>query len=123
MSSAIQCGASTQGLPNVDPVYTPQMMAQMSDAMTLLDRTDDYWVGVFCAEGPDFDRLAHRLNDIGGKPRPARQAGDTAELARLQAAPLPELPDVYRKQPIYYITSRFSVKGPNTTVKWRAIAR
>src|SRR5258705_9941586 len=34
--------------------FSPQMMAQMSDAMTLLDRTDDYWVGVLCAEGPDF---------------------------------------------------------------------
>jgi 2-keto-4-pentenoate hydratase/2-oxohepta-3-ene-1,7-dioic acid hydratase in catechol pathway len=48
----------------------------------------------------------------------ARKAGDAAELARLQAAPLPELPEVYRKQPIYYITNRFSVKGTNTTVKW-----
>src|SRR5438094_8786882 len=34
--------------------FSPQMMAQMSDAVTLLDRTDDYWVGVLCAEGPDF---------------------------------------------------------------------
>src|SRR5437899_12352677 len=32
--------------------FSPQMMAQMSDAMTLLDRTDDYWVGVLCAEDP-----------------------------------------------------------------------
>ncbi|MCK1716866.1 fumarylacetoacetate hydrolase family protein [Bradyrhizobium sp. 141] len=55
---------------------------------------------------------------IGHLKLKARLAGDTAELARLQAAPLPELPDVYRKQPIYYITNRFSVKGPNTTVKW-----
>lgn len=48
----------------------------------------------------------------------ARAAGDTAELARLDAEPLPELPEIYRKQPIYYITNRFSVKGTNTTVKW-----
>lgn len=34
--------------------FTPQMMIQISDAMTLLDRTDDYWVGVVCAEGSDF---------------------------------------------------------------------
>ncbi len=26
--------------------FSPQMMAQMSDAMTLLDRTEDYWAGV-----------------------------------------------------------------------------
>jgi enoyl-CoA hydratase len=34
--------------------FSPQMMDQMSDALTLLDRTDDYWVGVVCAEGRDF---------------------------------------------------------------------
>ena len=34
--------------------FSPQMMAQLSDAITLLDRTEDYWVGVLCAEGPDF---------------------------------------------------------------------
>jgi 2-keto-4-pentenoate hydratase/2-oxohepta-3-ene-1,7-dioic acid hydratase in catechol pathway len=28
------------------------------------------------------------------------------------------LPAIYRQQPIYYITNRFSVKGTNTTVKW-----
>lgn len=48
----------------------------------------------------------------------ARARGDTAELARIDAEPLPELPEVYRKQPIYYITNRFSVRGPGTTVKW-----
>jgi 2-keto-4-pentenoate hydratase/2-oxohepta-3-ene-1,7-dioic acid hydratase in catechol pathway len=41
-----------------------------------------------------------------------------AELARLDAEPLGELPEIYRKQPIYYITNRFSVRGTNTTVKW-----
>jgi len=55
---------------------------------------------------------------IGHLKLQARKAGDTAELARLQAVPLPELPEVYRKQPIYYITNRFSVGGPNTTVRW-----
>jgi 2-keto-4-pentenoate hydratase/2-oxohepta-3-ene-1,7-dioic acid hydratase in catechol pathway len=48
----------------------------------------------------------------------ARAKGDTAELARIDAEPLGELPEVYRKQPIYYITNRFSVRGTNTTVKW-----
>jgi 2-keto-4-pentenoate hydratase/2-oxohepta-3-ene-1,7-dioic acid hydratase in catechol pathway len=55
---------------------------------------------------------------IGHLKLKARKAGDAAELARLFAAPLPELPEVYRKQPIYYITNRFSVQGTNTTVKW-----
>jgi 2-keto-4-pentenoate hydratase/2-oxohepta-3-ene-1,7-dioic acid hydratase in catechol pathway len=55
---------------------------------------------------------------IGHLKQKARQAGDMAALARLQAAPLPALPEVYRMQPIYYITNRFSVQGQNTIVKW-----
>jgi enoyl-CoA hydratase len=34
--------------------FTPQMMAQISDAVTELDRNENYWVGVVCAEGTDF---------------------------------------------------------------------
>ena len=48
----------------------------------------------------------------------ARARNDMAELARIDAEPLGELPEVYRKQPIYYITNRFSVRGTNTTVMW-----
>jgi hypothetical protein len=48
----------------------------------------------------------------------ARTKGDMEELARIDAEPLPELAEVYRKQPIFYITNRFSVRGTNTTVKW-----
>ena len=48
----------------------------------------------------------------------ARAANDDDELKRIDAEPLGELPELYRKQPIFYITNRFSVRGPNTTVKW-----
>jgi 2-keto-4-pentenoate hydratase/2-oxohepta-3-ene-1,7-dioic acid hydratase in catechol pathway len=48
----------------------------------------------------------------------ARARNDMAELARIEAEPLGELPEVYRRQPIYYITNRFSVRGTNTTVNW-----
>jgi 2-keto-4-pentenoate hydratase/2-oxohepta-3-ene-1,7-dioic acid hydratase in catechol pathway len=48
----------------------------------------------------------------------ARARNDMAELARIEAEPPGELPEIYRKQPIYYITNRFSVRGTNTTVKW-----
>jgi enoyl-CoA hydratase/carnithine racemase len=34
--------------------FSPLMMSQLSDAITLLDATDDYWAGVVCAEGPHF---------------------------------------------------------------------
>ncbi len=48
----------------------------------------------------------------------ARANNDMEELKRIEATPLGELPEIYRKQPIYYITNRFSVRGTNTTVKW-----
>ena len=48
------CSRSSSTMWRRRTPFSPQMMAQMSDAMTLLDRTDDYWVGVLCAEGPDF---------------------------------------------------------------------
>jgi enoyl-CoA hydratase len=34
--------------------FSPQMMGQMSDALTVLHNEDDLWVGVVCAEGSDF---------------------------------------------------------------------
>lgn len=59
-----------------------------------------------------------RQSPRGMRKLAARSRGDTAELARIDAEPLPELPEIYRKQPILYITNRFSVRGTNTTVKW-----
>ena len=54
----------------------------------------------------------------GGAKMAARAKGDMAELARLEAEPLGELPEVYRQVPIYYITNRFTVGAPGSTVKW-----
>jgi enoyl-CoA hydratase len=34
--------------------FTPDMLDQLSDALTLLDETDEYWAGVVCAQGDDF---------------------------------------------------------------------
>lgn len=34
--------------------FVPEMMQQLSDALTLLDREDDLWVGVLCAAGDHF---------------------------------------------------------------------
>lgn len=51
-------------------------------------------------------------------------AGMQKLAARLQGKPVPdakpagEVPEVYRQQPIYYITNRFSVIGPEETVRW-----
>jgi 2-keto-4-pentenoate hydratase/2-oxohepta-3-ene-1,7-dioic acid hydratase in catechol pathway len=48
----------------------------------------------------------------------ARARGDLEELKRLDAEPLGELPEVYRKVPIYYITNRLTVGAPGSVVKW-----
>ena len=34
--------------------FSPEMMAQLSEAMTLLDKDESLWVGVLCAVGDDF---------------------------------------------------------------------
>ena len=34
--------------------FSPEMMGQLSAALTLLDEDPDLWVGVLCAEGTDF---------------------------------------------------------------------
>jgi enoyl-CoA hydratase/carnithine racemase len=34
--------------------FVPEMMAQLSDALTLLDRDGDLWTGVLCAAGDNF---------------------------------------------------------------------
>jgi 2-keto-4-pentenoate hydratase/2-oxohepta-3-ene-1,7-dioic acid hydratase in catechol pathway len=61
----------------------------------------------------------HILQSTRGQRRLAAQASmDNEELASIDKMPLPELPEIYRKQPIYYITNRFSVRGTNTTVSW-----
>ncbi|MGO4716199.1 fumarylacetoacetate hydrolase family protein [Bradyrhizobium sp. 2TAF24] len=60
---------------------------------------------------------------LGQRKLAARAKGDLEELKRIEAEPLPELPEVYRKQPIFYITNRFSVRGTNTTVKWPRYSR
>ena len=46
-----------------------------------------------------------------------REGGEEAFRAAL-ATPLGELADVYRRMPIYYITNRFTVRGPGATVTW-----
>ena len=46
-----------------------------------------------------------------------REGGETAYRAAMQA-PLGELAEVYRTIPIFYITNRFTVVGPDATVTW-----
>ncbi|HRF10222.1 MAG TPA: fumarylacetoacetate hydrolase family protein [Xanthobacteraceae bacterium] len=46
----------------------------------------------------------------------ARKAQGEEAAAKIQAEP--DVPPVYRQLPVYYITNRFSVIGPDTTVQW-----
>ncbi len=48
---------------------------------------------------------------------------DAAALARVDAESLAPLADVYRQMPIYYITNRMIVRGPNSTVRWPRYSR
>lgn len=40
--------------PTKKNAFIPEMMVQLSDALTLLDEDNDLWVGVLCAEGDHF---------------------------------------------------------------------
>lgn len=46
----------------------------------------------------------------------ARKSQGEEAAAKIQAEP--DVPPVYRQLPVYYITNRFSVVGPDTTVQW-----
>ena len=69
--------------------FSPQMMAQMSDAMTLLDRTDDYWVGVLCAEGRDFTAGLDMPKFFGPKAENTRDQGRQHRCVRAEK-PVPQ---------------------------------
>jgi enoyl-CoA hydratase len=57
--------------------FDPEMMAQLSDALTLLDRDDDLWVGVLCAAGPHFTAGLDMPKFFGPGARPiARPEGN-----------------------------------------------
>jgi 2-keto-4-pentenoate hydratase/2-oxohepta-3-ene-1,7-dioic acid hydratase in catechol pathway len=46
----------------------------------------------------------------------ARKTGGEEAAAKIQAEP--DVPPVYRQLPVYYITNRFSVVGPDTVIEW-----
>lgn len=45
--------------------FTPEMMQQLSDALTLLDGSPDLWAGVLCAEGEHFTAGLDMLKFFG----------------------------------------------------------
>jgi enoyl-CoA hydratase len=73
--------------------FVPEMMAQLSDALTLLDTDDDLWCGVLCAEGENFTAGLDMPKFFGPgaarnqQPRPAG-AVDPFGLAKILSKPL-----------------------------------
>jgi 2-keto-4-pentenoate hydratase/2-oxohepta-3-ene-1,7-dioic acid hydratase in catechol pathway len=45
-------------------------------------------------------------------------AKDAAAVAAIEAEPVAPLAEVYRQMPIYYITNRLIVRGPDATIAW-----
>src|SRR5665213_2928839 len=59
-----------------------------------------------------------RQSGRGARAMQAMQVGGVEAFDRVMAEPLPELASVYREIPIYYITNRQTVVGPDTIVRW-----
>jgi 2-keto-4-pentenoate hydratase/2-oxohepta-3-ene-1,7-dioic acid hydratase in catechol pathway len=59
-----------------------------------------------------------RQSARGGQARLAMREGGRDAFEAAMRQPLGELPEVYRRLPIYYITNRFTVVGPEGTVLW-----
>jgi 2-keto-4-pentenoate hydratase/2-oxohepta-3-ene-1,7-dioic acid hydratase in catechol pathway len=59
-----------------------------------------------------------RQSARGGQAIQAMKKGGVEAFEAAMAAPLGELPAVYRQIPIYYITNRQTVVGPGATVRW-----
>ncbi|HEX3919229.1 MAG TPA: crotonase/enoyl-CoA hydratase family protein [Caulobacteraceae bacterium] len=59
--------------------FVPEMMAQLSEALTLLDRDPELWCGVLCAEGDNFTAGLDMPKFFGPGARPAVQAPDAVD--------------------------------------------
>jgi 2-keto-4-pentenoate hydratase/2-oxohepta-3-ene-1,7-dioic acid hydratase in catechol pathway len=59
-----------------------------------------------------------RQSGRGARALEARAAGGEAAYREALAAPTEPLAEVYRQMPIYYITNRLIVAGPEATVRW-----
>jgi 2-keto-4-pentenoate hydratase/2-oxohepta-3-ene-1,7-dioic acid hydratase in catechol pathway len=59
-----------------------------------------------------------RQSGRGGRALQARAEGGEAAFKEALATPTEPLADVYRERPIYYITNRLVVGGPETVVRW-----
>ena len=59
-----------------------------------------------------------RQSGRGGRALTARRTGGEEAFRAVMAEPTAELDPIYRPLPIYYITNRNVVVGPDATVTW-----
>jgi 2-keto-4-pentenoate hydratase/2-oxohepta-3-ene-1,7-dioic acid hydratase in catechol pathway len=59
-----------------------------------------------------------RQSPRGVRALESRERGGEAAFRAALEAPLEEMAPIYRQMPIYYITNRFTVVGPDATVLW-----
>jgi enoyl-CoA hydratase/carnithine racemase len=59
--------------------FTPEMMDQLSDGLTELDRNDAYWAGVICAEGDHFTAGLDMPKFFGPTAQPRAERPDTVD--------------------------------------------
>ena len=64
-----------------------------------------------------------RQSGRGARAIQARRANGPEAFESVMQEPLEDLPAVYRELPIYYITNRMTVVGPETTVVWPRYSR
>jgi len=64
-----------------------------------------------------------RQSGRGGRALGARAQGGEAAFQAVMAEPTEPLAEVYRQMPIYYITNRMIVVGPETIVRWPRYSR
>ena len=71
----------------------------------------------------DFTTFATHLRQAkaGMERIEARKVGD--EAGARAVVPPPDIPALYKTQPIYYLTNRFGVAGPDTAVRWPSYSR
>ncbi|MFI4933558.1 MAG: crotonase/enoyl-CoA hydratase family protein [Caulobacterales bacterium] len=65
--------------PTKKNAFLPEMMAQLSDALTLLDRDHDLWCGVLCAEGDNFTAGLDMPKFFGPGAKTVPQAEDSID--------------------------------------------
>ncbi|MGY4623356.1 crotonase/enoyl-CoA hydratase family protein [Bradyrhizobium sp. USDA 4486] len=70
--------------PTKKNAFSPQMMSQLSDAVTQLDRVENYWAGVICAEGNDFTAGLDMPKFFGPKAEKLKEKPDNIDAFALK---------------------------------------